>query len=332
MIQIPVSILELAVVNQNSNAKEAIDNSMKVARLADSLGYERIWFAEHHNTAHIASSATALLIQLAAGQTEKIRVGSGGIMLPNHSPLVVAEQFGTLETLYPGRIDLGLGRAPGTDRATAEALRRNHIANAHNFANEIEELQNYFSPEDKNQTIHAFPGKGLNIPVWILGSSTSSALLAAQKGLPYAFATHFAPAQFYDAVELYRKEFIPSKQWKEPYVIACVNAVVADTDEHARFLSTSLVNLFVNLTTQQRHLGLLPPGKISDYYQIPQVQRIVNNMTAFSFIGSKSTVQQQLGELIKDTQIDELMITSHIYSIDEKLKSFEFIAEMTTAH
>ena len=332
MIRIPVSILELAVVNQNSNAKEAIDNSMKVARLADSLGYERIWFAEHHNTAHIASSATALLIQLAAGQTEKIRVGSGGIMLPNHSPLVVAEQFGTLETLYPGRIDLGLGRAPGTDRATAEALRRNHIANAHNFANEIEELQNYFSPEDKNQTIHAFPGKGLNIPVWILGSSTSSALLAAQKGLPYAFATHFAPAQFFDAIELYRKEFIPSKQWKEPYVIACVNAVVADTDEHARFLSTSLVNLFVNLTTQQRHLGLLPPGKISDYYQIPQVQRIVNNMTAFSFIGSKSTVQQQLGELIKDTQIDELMITSHIYSIDEKLKSFEFIAEMTTAH
>lgn len=332
MIQIPISILELAVVNQNSNAKTAIENSMKVAQLADSLNYKRIWFAEHHNTAHIASSATALLIQLAAGQTEKIRVGSGGIMLPNHSPLVVAEQFGTLETLYPGRIDLGLGRAPGTDRATAEALRRNHIANAHNFANEIEELQNYFSPEDKNQTIHAFPGKGLNIPVWILGSSTSSALLAAQKGLPYAFATHFAPAQFYDAVELYRKEFIPSKQWKEPYVIACVNAVVADTDEHARFLSTSLVNLFVNLTTQQRHLGLLPPGKISDYYQIPQVQRIVNNMTAFSFIGSKSTVQQQLGELIKDTQIDELMITSHIYSVDEKLKSFEFIAEMTTAH
>ena len=332
MIQIPISILELAVVNQNSNAKTAIENSMKVAQLADSLNYKRIWFAEHHNTAHIASSATALLIQLAAGQTEKIRVGSGGIMLPNHSPLVVAEQFGTLETLYPGRIDLGLGRAPGTDRATAEALRRNHIANAHNFANEVEELQNYFSPEDKNQTIHAFPGKGLNIPVWILGSSTSSALLAAQKGLPYAFATHFAPAQFYDAVELYRKEFIPSKQWKEPYVIACVNAVVADTDEHARFLSTSLVNLFVNLTTQQRHLGLLPPGKISDYYQIPQVQRIVNNMTAFSFIGSKSTVQQQLGELIKDTQIDELMITSHIYSIDEKLKSFEFIAEMTTAH
>lgn len=331
MIQIPVSILELAVVNQNSNAKEAIDNSMKVARLADSLGYGRIWFAEHHNTAHIASSATALLIQLAAGQTEKIRVGSGGIMLPNHSPLVVAEQFGTLETLYPGRIDLGLGRAPGTDRATAEALRRNHVANAHNFSNEVDELQNYFST-DEHQTIQAFPGKGLKVPIWILGSSTSSALLAAQKGLPYAFATHFAPAQFYDAIELYRKEFIPSEQLKNPYIIACINAVVADTDEHARFLSTSLYNLFVNLTTQQRHLGLLPPGKISDYYQIPQVQNIVNNMIAFSFIGSKPTVQKQFGELIKDTQIDELMITSHIYSIDDKLRSFELIAEMTAAY
>lgn len=331
MIEIPVSVLELAVVNNGSDAATAIENSMKIAELADALQYKRIWFAEHHNTPHIASSATALLIQLAASRTRQIRVGSGGVMLPNHSPLVVAEQFGTLETLFPGRIDLGLGRAPGTDRATAEALRRDHVANAHNFAHEVAELQNYFSPKDARQRIHAFPGKGLDIPIWILGSSTSSALLAAQKGLPYAFATHFAPAQFHDALELYRNAFVPSAQLDKPYVIACINAVVAESDEVAQFLSTSLVNLFVNLVTQQRHLGLLPPGKVSDYYQVPQVHELVNNMIAFSFIGSRETVQKELQALIADTQIDELMITSHIHSIEDKVKSFELIAEMTKA-
>src|SRR5690606_29506784 len=191
MIQIPVSVLELAVVNENSNAKEAIENSIKIAQNADELGYNRIWYAEHHNMPHIASSATSLLIQMAALNTKKIRVGSGGIMLPNHSPLVIAEQFGTLETLYPGRIDLGLGRAPGTDQLTAHALRRDHLKNAQNFPKEVTELMNYFQPETPDAKVNAFPGKDLNIPIWILGSSTDSAYLAAEMGLPYAFATHF---------------------------------------------------------------------------------------------------------------------------------------------
>lgn len=328
MNNLPISVLELAIVNQNSNPKEAIENSMKVAQLADSLSYKRIWFAEHHNMPHVASSATTLLIQLAASQTQSIRVGSGGIMLPNHSPLIIAEQFGTLETLYPDRIDLGLGRAPGTDQATAQALRRGHLQNAQNFPNEIDELKNYFQPKDENQKINAYPGKGLNLPFYILGSSTSSALLAAEKGLPYAFATHFAPAQFYSAVELYRKHFQPSEQLKEPYIIACVNVIAADTDDEAHFLSTSLFNMFINMVTKQDRTGLMPPGEISQYIQVPEVRNAVDAMTAGSFIGNKESLEIQLNAFVSETKINEIMVTSPMYDIDAKLKSFRLVSEL----
>lgn len=326
MIKIPLSVLELAVVNQGSNAREAILNSVKIAQSADELGYRRIWYAEHHNMRRIASSATSLLIQLAASQTQRIRVGSGGIMLPNHSPLVIAEQFGTLETLYPGRIDLGLGRAPGTDQLTAQALRRDHMKNAQNFPQEVLELQRYFQPVDENVKVHAFPGEGLDIPIWILGSSTDSAYLAAQMGLPYAFATHFAPAQFQRAVQIYKQNFQPSEKHTQPYLMACVNVIAADTDEEAQFLATSYFNMIIHLVTGQHKSGLMPPDEISELIRHPEVQQAVENMTACAFIGSKTTIDAKLNDFINAYGIDEIMISSHIFDPAQKIKSFEIMA------
>lgn len=328
MFKIPVSVLELAIVNDGSNAKEGIENSIKIAQQADELNYNRIWYAEHHNMPHIASSATALLIQLAALNTQKIRVGSGGIMLPNHSPLVIAEQFGTLETLYPGRIDLGLGRAPGTDQLTAHALRRDHLKNAQNFPQEVEELMNYFNPKNPDMKVNAFPGKGLDVPVWILGSSTDSAYLAAQMGLPYAFATHFAPNQFFPAINIYRNHFQPSEHLEKPYMMACINAIAAKTDDEAHYISSSYFNMIINLVTGRTGTGLLPAGEISELINIPDVQNAVNSMTTYSFIGSKETVQTKLEKFITDTEIDELMVTSHIHDLETKLKSFKILSEL----
>lgn len=328
MINIPVSVLELAIVNENSNWKQAIDNSTIIAQYVDKLDYKRIWYAEHHNMPNIASSATAVLIGYVADKTEQIRVGSGGIMLPNHSPLMVAEQFGTLETLYPGRIDLGLGRAPGTDQMTANALRRNHIQNAQNFPSEVEELQNYFHPIQSNPKVRAFPGEGLNIPFWILGSSVSSAQLAAQKGLPYAFATHFAPAQFQAAIQLYRENFAHSRQLNSSYMMACVNLIAADTDEEAEFIASSYINMIVDLVTNQIRKGLTKPGEYSKLLEIPEVENAVRSMTAYSFVGSKQKIEKQLDTFISQTGIDELMVTSHIYDTDAKLKSFKILSEL----
>ena len=328
MINLPYSVLELAAVNEGSDARTAIENAMRVAEIIDKKGFKRIWFAEHHNMSHIASSATVLLIQRAASRTKNIRVGSGGIMLPNHSPLVVAEQFGTLETLYPGRIDLGLGRAPGTDQLTANALRRDHIKNAMNFPNEIAELQNYFQPENPNQSVNAYPGKGLNIPFYILGSSTSSAMLAAEKGLPYAFATHFAPAQFAVAAEIYKNEFQPSEYLNEPYMIACVNAILADTDEEAQHLSTSFFNMVIELVSGQLRKGLKKPGEIHGLINHPEVETAVNNFVACTFVGNQKTAEENLKSFIADVPVDELMFTTYIYDIEKKLKSFELLAEV----
>lgn len=328
MIQLPFSVLELAAVNEGSKPREAIENSMRIAKTADQKGYKRIWFAEHHNMPHIASSATVLLIQLAAAQTQNIRVGSGGIMLPNHSPLVVAEQFGTLETLYPGRIDLGLGRAPGTDQLTANALRRDHIKNAMNFPNELSELQNYFRPEDSVQKVNAYPGKGLDIPFYILGSSISSAQLAAEKGLPYAFATHFAPAQFAVAAEIYKNEFRPSGQLKEPYLIACVNAILADTDEEAQLLSSSFFNMVIELVSGQLRQGLKKPGEIHGLINHPEVEVAVNNFAACTFVGNKTAVEENIKAFIGEIPVQELMFATYIYDIEAKIKSFELLAEV----
>src|SRR5690606_4996733 len=225
--QLKLSALDLSVVIDGGNAASAIARTVEVARLVEQLGFERIWLAEHHNMEYIASSATSILIGHVADKTERIRVGSGGIMLPNHAPLAIAEQFGTLETLYPGRIDLGLGRAPGTDQLTAMALRRNNLNTAYNFPSDVKELQLYFGHDNTDGRVRAFPGEGLEIPIWILGSSTDSAYLAAEMGLPYAFAAHFAPAQFRTAISIYRQHFKPSAQLSEPYVLACVNVIAA---------------------------------------------------------------------------------------------------------
>jgi luciferase family oxidoreductase group 1 len=326
MNQITLSVLELATVVEGGNLRSAIERTVEVAKHTESLGYKRIWMAEHHNIEYIASSATAVLIGQVASKTSSIRVGSGGIMLPNHSPLVIAEQFGTLETIYPGRIDLGLGRAPGTDQLTAMALRRNNMATTYDFSSEIKHLQAYFSKENSSSKVRAFPGEGLDIPLWILGSSTDSAYLAAEMGLPYAFAAHFAPAQFRMAIDIYRNNFKSSKQLKQPYVMACVNVFAGETDEEAEFLSTSLIKLFLGLVTNSRK-PIQPPGKLPEAYRISAVRSAVNSMMACTFTGGKDTLKNKLFQFISETGIDELMVSSNIYDRDAKLKSFSILRD-----
>ncbi len=322
--KIPLSVLELATVSEGGNSGSAISNTVDVAIHTESLGYKRIWMAEHHNMKHIASSATSVLIGHVAGKTKNIRVGSGGIMLPNHSPLVIAEQFGTLETIYPGRIDLGLGRAPGTDQPTAMALRRNNMDTAYNFPSDVRQLQTYFSKENSNAKVRAFPGEGLDIPLWILGSSTDSAYLAAQLGLPYAFAAHFAPAQFRTAIEIYRNNFKPSNQQEYPYVMACVNVIGADTDEEAEFQKSSLIRLFTGIITNTRN-PLMPPGELPESYRNPDVRAFVNSMLSCTFTGNTDTLRKDLSGFISETGINELMAASYIYDFQAKLKSFSIL-------
>jgi len=326
MNKIPLSVLELATVVEGGNLRSAIERTVEVAKHTESLGFKRIWMAEHHNIEYIASSATAVLIGQVASKTSSIRVGSGGIMLPNHSPLVIAEQFGTLETIYPGRVDLGLGRAPGTDQLTAMALRRNNMSTTYDFPNDIKQLQAYFSKENSSSKVRAFPGEGLDIPLWILGSSTDSAYLAAEMGLPYAFAAHFAPAQFRIAIEIYRNNFKASKQLKQPYVMACVNVFAAETDDEAEFLSSSLIMLFLGLVTNSRK-GIQPPGELPDTYHLSAVRSAVNSMMACTFTGGKSTLRNKLSRFISETGIDELMVSSNIYDKDAKLKSFSILRD-----
>lgn len=326
MKKIPLSVLELAIVVEGGNPSRAIKGTVEVAQYAESLGYHRIWMAEHHNMEHIASSATAVLIGLVASKTSTIRVGSGGVMLPNHSPLVIAEQFGTLETIYPRRIDLGLGRAPGTDHLTALALRRENMNTVHHFPTDVKQLQAYFSKENNSSKVRAFPGEGLDIPLWILGSSTDSAYLAAQFGLPYTFAAHFAPAQLGLAIDIYRKNFRPSKQLKQPYVMACVNVIAAETDEEAQFLSTSLFKVFLGLITDTRQ-PLQPPGELPESYRVPAVRSILNGMLSCTFTGGVETLRNELSEFIDQTGVDELMVSSNIFEQEAKLRSFSVLQE-----
>lgn len=330
MTKIPISVLELATVVEGENHRSAISNTVKIAQHTESLGYKRFWMAEHHNMEYIASSATSVLIGHVAGKTNTIRVGSGGIMLPNHSPLVIAEQFGTLETIYPHRIDLGLGRAPGSDQPTAIALRRNNIDNAQLFPADVRQLQTYFSPKNQTAKVRAFPGEGLEIPIWVLGSSTDSAYLAAEMGLPYAFASHFAPAQFRNAIKIYRDNFKPSVVLEQPYVMACVNVIAADTDEEAKLLFNSLLGLFVGIITNERK-PLSPSNSVPESYQIPEVRDAINRMLSCTFIGSKETIKNSISEFIEDTGINELMVASHIFDLDKKLKSFSILKEALCA-
>lgn len=322
---IKFSVLDLATVVQGYTAADTFKRSMELALQAEAAGYTRYWFAEHHNMTGVASSAPQILIGYIAGGTKTIRVGSGGIMLPNHAPLIVAEQFGTLATLYPGRIDLGLGRAPGTDQVTAMAIRGENMHAPNHFPQDVQQLQKLFSVENRNGKVRANPGEGLDIPIWILGSSTDSAHLAAALGLPYAFASHFAPAYFKDAIAIYRNNFKPSVQLAEPYVMACLNVVAADTDAEATRLFTSLQQFFMGVITGKRAL-LQPPVDTMDDIWNPYEAEAVNQMLAYAFIGGPETIRREIQAFISETQIDEVMATSHIYDHQAKLRSYQLFA------
>jgi luciferase family oxidoreductase group 1 len=324
---IPISILELAIITQDSDAKDTFQKTTALAQLADSLGYNRFWLAEHHNMAHVASTATVVLIGYIASKTQNIRVGSGGIMLPNHAPLIVAEQFGTLEILYPNRIDLGLGRAPGTDGLTAQAIRKDFFEQSQRFPQNVAALQDFFSNDNANAQVRAFPAEGTDVPIWILGSSMDSAALAAANGLPYAFAGHFAPKQMVQAFQFYRDNFQASKYLDKPKTMACANAILADTDEEAQQLATSLTQMFLNLIRNNRK-PLQPPVDSLDGIMTEEEHFHVNQMTSCSFIGSKKKVEIELKQFVDYTQIDELMITSPIFNHDDKLKSIQLMKEV----
>ena len=324
---IPYSALDLATVAQGQTAADAFRNSMNLARNAEKFGYTRYWFAEHHNMPGVASSATSILIGHIAGGTSTIRVGSGGIMLPNHAPLLIAEQFGTLASLYPGRIDLGLGRAPGTDQLTAKAIRGHNFEAEHNFIADLEMLQYLFSADNSTGKVRAIPGEGLDIPMWILGSSTDSAIVAASMGLPYSFASHFAPAQFLTAIRLYRQRFVPSAHLQQPYVLACVNVVAADTDEEAQFLFTSVKQLFSGIITGRRQ-QLQPPVAPADNRWSPEVEAAMEQMLTYAFVGSPTSLERQLKSFLQQTGINEIMATSYIYNLESRIRSYKIFSEV----
>lgn len=317
------SVLDLAMVTQNSDPSETFARSAEIAQLAERLGYTRYWLAEHHNMEGVASTATAVLIGFIASRTKTLRVGSGGVMLPNHAPLVVAEQFGTLATLYPNRIDLGLGRAPGTDQLTARALRRDLNA-VEDFESSIREVQQYLSADNRTASVRAIPGEGLEIPFYILGSSVDSAWLAARMGLPYAFASHFAPAQLLEAIAIYRRNFQPSAVLDKPYLMACVNVVAAETDEEAQFLATSFKKLFLGILTGKRQKMGPPvdPSEALDAFEEAAVQQMIR----YSFIGSPQTVRSGLEIFVNGTDADELIFTSPVYDHAKRMRSFELAA------
>ena len=321
---IPISILDLVPITEGNTAETTFKNSLKLAQAAEALGYKRYWLAEHHNMESVASSATAVLIGYIAGGTKTMRVGSGGIMLPNHAPLVVAEQFGTLASLYPGRIDLGLGRAPGTDQLTAMALRRNRMETAQDFPDDILALQKYFSAENSTSKVRAIPGEGLDIPVWILGSSTDSAQLAAMFGLPYAFASHFAPAHFLTAIDLYRRHFRPSQYLDKPYVMACVNVIAADTNAEAERLATSFYQLATGIITGRRRRLQKPVDSMNGLWT-DQEEASVKQMMHYAFIGDPEKIGTTLSHFQRETQLDEIMVTSHIYDPEARIHSYELL-------
>lgn len=323
---VPLSVLDLVAVLEGQTDKEAFQDMVDLAQHTEKLGYTRYWLTEHHNKPTVISSATSLLIGHVLEKTESIKVGSGGIMLPNHAPLVVAEQFGTLETMYPNRVDLGLGRAPGTDMQTAHALRRTTQETAHSFPQDVVELQTYFGSIEDQGTVRAFPGVNTNIPIYILGSSTSSARLAAQLGLPYVFAAHFAPRQLEEALAIYRDQFKPSTYLKEPFVMVCVNVVAAETNEEAEKLSTSSNRFYLNVVRNTEEL-LQPPAVSMEGIWTEFEERAVRTMSSFTLIGDKTAISNQLVNLLTNVKIDEVMAVSYIYDQDARKRSYEILKE-----
>jgi luciferase family oxidoreductase group 1 len=324
---IPFSVLDLSPVIEGATPADALRNTLSLAQHTENLGYERFWVAEHHNMPGIASAATSVVIGYVASGTSKIRVGAGGIMLPNHAPLVIAEQFGTLETLYPGRIDLGLGRAPGSDQATARALRRTLQANGDDFPELLEELRFFFQKPIENQRVQAVPGGGLDIPIWLLGSSGFSAQLAGTLGLPFAFAGHFSPEYILPAFDLYRKNFKPSDALEKPQAMLALNVVAAETDREAEFLATSQHQSFLNLV-RGRPGKLLPPVKNIDGIWNAQEKALVESRTGGSIVGGRETVKAGLERILQTTEADELMINAMIYDQAARLRSYEIVAEV----
>lgn len=322
---IPFSVLDLAPIPEGSSAKQAFSHSLDLAQLAENCGYHRYWLAEHHNMTGIASAATSVLLGFLAANTTTLHLGSGGVMLPNHSPLVIAEQFGTLNTLYPGRIDLGLGRAPGSDQPTMRALRRHMSGDVDNFPRDVAELVDWFDARDPNPHVRPVPGYGEKIPVWLLGSSLYSAQLAAQLGLPFAFASHFAPDMLFQALQLYRENFKPSKQLAQPHAMVCVNVIAAESDSDARFLFSSMQQQFINL--RRGSPGPLPPPvdnihalwTAGEQYGVEQALRM-------SIVGDEKTVRHGLQTLLRETDADEIMVNGQIFDHQARLRSFEIVA------
>jgi luciferase family oxidoreductase group 1 len=326
----PISLLDLSPVAVGSTPGQALKNSRQLARHAEKLGYKRFWMAEHHNMPGIASAATAVALAFVAEGTKTIRLGSGGIMLPNHAPLMVAEAFGTLASLYPGRIDLGVGRAPGTDQITAHALRRNLNADIDAFPRDVIELMSYFRSTEPEQRVQAVPGAGLDVPVWILGSSLFGAQLAAMLGLPFGFASHFAAADLEGAVDIYRRRFEPSEHLDKPYVMLGLNVVAAETDEEAKFLQSTRLQSFVNLRTGRPGL-IPPPAKNYEETLDPVGQAVLRQSRFSSVVGSRATVKAGLEDFIARTGADEIIATSMIYDFDKSLRSYEILADVAIA-
>lgn len=325
-----VSILNLVPVRAGQTHAEAIQAMVELAREAEKLGYARYWIAEHHNTQSLVNSATQLLIGHTLAHTDKIRVGSGGVMLPNHSPLLVAEQYGTLATIYPDRVDLGLGRAPGTDQMTAAALRRNERDVSLNFPADVRALQRYFGPAEAQGYVKAFPGVGLEVPLYILGSSTESAYLAAELGLPYVFAAHFAPRMLEMALDIYRREFKPSAVLDKPEVIVCLNVIAADTDEEAQYLATTQEQFFLNVVRNTRQ-PLQPPVESMRGLWSEAEEAMARQMLAVSLIGGKDTVAAKLENLQTHLRADEIMAVSYIYDVEKQYRSYRLFKEIASA-
>lgn len=322
---IPVSVLDLATIVEGETPADAFRRSLALAQAAERFGYIRYWFAEHHNMESVASAATAVLIGYVAGGTNSIRVGAGGIMLPNHAPLIIAEQFGTLASLYPGRIDLGLGRAPGTDPVTSWALRRNLKNDVDEFPNDVVELLEYLGPRNPEARVRAIPGEGTNVPVWLLGSSTYSAQLAAMLGLPFAFASHFAPTHLHEALQLYRSQFRPSRFLPEPYSMACINVVAAGSDDEAHYLATSFYQMALGMIRNKRR-PLPPPIPTMDGEWSESEKAAVQHMLQYAVVGGTETVREGLQSFVESTGINELMITSHLYEREKKIQCYEIVA------
>ncbi|PAE22434.1 LLM class flavin-dependent oxidoreductase [Bacillus sp. 7504-2] len=330
-INIPISVLNLAPIRKGQGAKEAIEAMVSLAQATEELGYSRYWIAEHHNTPTLVSSATSILIKHTLEHTKSIRVGSGGVMLPNHSPLVVAEQFGTMATIYPGRLDLGLGRAPGTDMMTASALRRSKNDSVFTFPEDVQALLTYFGPLENQGYVKAYPGVATNIPIYILGSSTDSAYLAAKLGLPYVFASHFAPRYMEEAISIYRDRFQPSNYLDKPYMMVCLNVIAAESDEEAKFESTTMQQFFLNVV-RGTQTPLSPPVQTMDGLWSPHEEQMATSMSSVTLMGGKQSIKEQLTAFQEKYNVDELMAVSYIYDPDKQKRSYEILKEVVSGN